>query len=290
MVITNLQIASEGAMNRSKKVLVVIVTYNSQKFITWAIEPLRDNDICSIRIVDSGSSDISYLEQIKKTSNVEVILESNLGFAAANNRALHDIDDFEYVLFLNPDARIEREQLVELIKRADEPGNHDVGMFSVALEKYSIDERKPLSYYDSLGIYCDALGRWKDIQRSCSESHSSIIQYEAICGAFMLCRTAALKKLPDSQGNFGFEESYYMYKEDIELSLRIQSQWRIKIFHDLHAYHCRGWGTDRKKNPFWARKCSARNDVRLAMSYKWRALPYALLKYLYVMTLERSNG
>jgi GT2 family glycosyltransferase len=128
------------------------------------------------------------------------------------------------------------------LKRANSHENQSIGIFSVGLEKYSIDEGRPLTFYDSLGIQCDAFGRWKDIQGPCSIANRKEIKYEAICGAFMLCKSTALKALPDSRGNIGFEESFYMYKEDIELSLRLGKQWGIKVFTDLKAYHCRGWG------------------------------------------------
>lgn len=271
---------------KKSNLLVVIVTYNSQDYITWALAPLLDNDLCHVRIFDSGSSDPSYLSEFEKCGNVEVIYGSNVGFAKANNLSLNNINDFDYVLFLNPDARIESEQLGELLLRADKKENKNIGIFSVGLEKYSINVKRSLAFYDSLGIYCDLIGRWKDIQ--CPVSTVSDIKYDAICGAFMLCRAKALASSPDSRGNIGFEESFFMYKEDIELSLRIKKHWGIKIFFDLTAYHCRGWGGARSSNPYWARKLSAENDLRVALRYKLRALPYAMLKYIYVIMFERK--
>ncbi|MHA0974710.1 glycosyltransferase family 2 protein [Enterobacter ludwigii] len=271
----------------NKKLLVVVVTYNSHKFIEWALAPLLDIELFQIRIVDSGSSDVGYLKRLEAYENVEVHYESNLGFAKGNNRALYDIDQFDYVLFLNPDARIELDQLNELLERAEYSENKKNALFSVALEKFSIDENKAVNAYDSLGIYCDAIGRWKDLQGPISIAKGNL-KYEAVCGAFMLCRSKALLQFPDSRGNIGFEESFFMYKEDIELSLRIGKKWGIKIFNDLKAYHCRGWAGGRGSNPYWARKRSAENDVYVASHYKLRALPYAILKYLYVVLLEKK--
>jgi GT2 family glycosyltransferase len=99
-------------------------------------------------------------------------------------------------------------------------------------------------------------------------------------------KSTALKALPDSRGNIGFEESFYMYKEDIELSLRLGKQWGIKVFTDLKAYHCRGWGQG-------IQTLTGLVNIQLRMIYilvyyKLRALPYAILKYLYVMLLEKK--
>jgi glycosyltransferase involved in cell wall biosynthesis len=41
------------------KLLVIVVTYNSQKFIDWALAPLLDRELCHVRVVDSGSSDVT---------------------------------------------------------------------------------------------------------------------------------------------------------------------------------------------------------------------------------------
>lgn len=266
-----------------KKVLVVIVTHNSSKYINWAIEPLKNKELL-IRIVDSGSTDLDYLKDIENSSNVDIIYKENIGFAKGNNIALFDVENYDFVLFLNPDARVESDILDILISRAYLPEYDNVAIFSVPLIKYDINNNTAMNMYDSLGIYCDWLGRWKD--RRGIISMSSLKQYEAICGAFMLCRTHILQTCKDSNGNIGFEESFKMYKEDIELSLRVKKSGLLHIFSDLYAFHCRGWGNKRKNNPYWTRLCSAENDMVVAFKYKWRALPFALLKLIYVRYFE----
>ena len=272
-----------------KKILVVIVTHNSSKYFSWALEPLLHNAECQVRIVDSGSSDTAYLKALsRENEEIDVIFENNIGFAKANNRGLYDIINYDFVLFLNPDARVEKHVLSVMLERIYEKKYSNVGIFSVPLIQYNFDEGKKSNNYDSLGIYCDYLGRWKDIR--CEINSTSLVKYEAICGAFMLCRVSALMQLKDSSGNIGFEESFFMYKEDIELSLRIKSKWQILIFNDLFAYHCRGWGGERKKNPYWSRLISAKNDMKIAFKFKKRALPFSILKYLYVILIERKGG
>ncbi|MCY1354887.1 hypothetical protein D9M69_412840 [compost metagenome] len=81
-----------------------------------------------------------------------------------------------------------------------------------------------------------------------------------------------------------------MYKEDIELSLRLKRNgYSLFIDYSDFAYHCRGWNTDRSKTPKWAKWLSARNDLYLASKYKIRALPFALSKLAWVALIERSR-
>ena len=270
---------------QSKKILVVIVTHNSHKFIDWCIEPLiESHEICDIRIVDSGSTDTSYLKQIEK--KVQTIhYEENIGFAKANNRALYDLDKYSAVLFLNPDARIESDSLETLFARLV-TADRGYGIFSVPLVKFDINKYEKEALYDSLGIVCDKIGRWYDIREEVKDEFPAIPAVDAICGAFMLIPCKVLEDCKTASGGIGFDESYYMYKEDIELSLRVSQKYKLKIYNDIYAYHCRGWNKDRKSVPYWSRLVSAKNDIKIALSYRVKNLPFAYIKYLYVRFFE----
>lgn len=269
----------------TNKILVVIVTHNSSKFIDWCIEPLIEmQGICDVRIVDSGSTDISYLKTIEHKVE-RIIYEENVGFAKGNNRALYNIERYSSVLFLNPDARIDKENLKKLYSRL--PDIVDTyGVVSVPLIKFNIEEHKSENVYDSLGIVCDKIGRWKDIRENVTSDLAPELEFDAICGAFMLIPTKVLKECSTSNGVIGFDETYYMYKEDIELSLRISKKFDLKMFNDLNAYHCRGWNKERRNVPYWSRLISARNDIKLALAYRIINLPFACAKYVFVRFLE----
>ncbi|MCG8706889.1 glycosyltransferase [Brenneria sp. 4F2] len=267
--------------------LVVIVTHNSQKYIDWCVGPLINNELCDIVIVDSGSSDIEYLK--KYESSVKVLYKKNIGFAKANNAALQDVERYKSVLFLNPDARVESKEYEKLIATCFSNENANFHFFSVPLISYDFDNKTERGFYDSLGIKCSFYGKWEDIRAPVSTDLDEISHYDAICGAFFLVKTDALLRSPNSAGINGFEESYYMYKEDIELSLRLKkNKFKSKLIPEIKAYHCRGWNNDRKKVPYWAKLYSARNDLDVALRYKWRAIPFSLMKFLYVKVYERK--
>lgn len=276
----------------SNKCLVVVVTYNSEKHIQWCVSGLDHigSDI-EIRIVDSGSTNTKYLDGLETTNKLSVIKEENIGFVAGNNRALYDIDNFDWVLFLNPDARIESDNLKKLLQFSEQSELNDIGIFTVPLVRFDINAMKSLNVFDSVGIACNYYGRWYDIKanESQSEIEENFSPTEAICGAFMLTRVSALKQCVDSKGKPGFERSFFMYKEDIEMSQRfIKAGWQLGVYNKCTAFHCRGWNASRKAVPYWAKWHSAINDVYVAKKYKWRSLPLALSKFLWVKYLEKK--
>lgn len=276
----------------SQKCLVVIVTYNSQKHIQWVLDGLESsqNDIV-VRIIDSGSTNSDYLDAIQSKHRLDVVKTNNVGFVAGNNQAMFDAASYDWVLLLNPDAHIEGTNLDRLLSFAATKEQEKVGLFSVPLIRFNIDEKKPLPIFDSVGIACSPVGRWYDIDANqpVSALDKQPTAVDAVCGAFMLLRVPALLQCCDKQGKVGFESSYYMYKEDIELSLRLKRQgWGVSVYNDVTAYHCRGWNGERKDVPYWARWHSAINDVDVAWRYKWRALPYALTKLAWVKFVEKK--
>ena len=274
------------------KVLIIIVTHNSETHIQWCVNGLsKSNSDITFRIVDSGSKNTDYLEVLNEKNNVLIIKESNIGFVAGNNRALYDIDDFDWVLFLNPDARIESDDFDRLIAYASKYEQEKVGLFTVPLIRFDIQNYKSLNCFDSVGIRCNYYGRWQDILSNSPvrDIEKTFTEVDAVCGAFMLFRVKALMQCVDSTNTPGFERMYYMYKEDIELSQRvIKFGWKVGVYNKVTAFHCRGWNDARNMGPYWARWHSAKNDVDVSIKYKWRAFPLAIAKYFWVRFLERK--
>lgn len=276
-----------------KKILIVIVTYNSEKHLQWNIDGLAGNTSIDLCIVDSGSKDTTYIDELICPANIslKVIKEKNVGFVKGNNLALDDLPLYDYVLYLNPDAKIEEKDLAKLLDVADLPVNANYGAFTVPLIRYDINKKASLDIYDSVGLGCSPIGRWYDIDANKpvqhSDKNSGISDIEGICGAFMLVRGHILVEALDSRGKPGFESSFYMYKEDIELSCRIIKQgYKLGLYHDVIAYHCRGWQGSRKDIAYWARHQSAKNDIFVACRYKKKAIPFSIAKYILVRFFE----
>jgi N-acetylglucosaminyl-diphospho-decaprenol L-rhamnosyltransferase len=269
------------------KVSIIIVTHNSQSVLPLCLEALGRQTVTpgQVIVVDSGSNDTSYLEKAAQNIHCTFLTFSNIGFAAANNRGLELVDDTcDYILIINPDTLLlptTIEKSLEVMTTAT-----DAAVLTGVLEGYDPVCLAATGKIDSTGIFRTWYGRWHD--RGQGKKNSTVYpkrQYvPAACGAFMFFRYTAIKnELPEL-----FDESFFMYKEDIELCLRIaKNGWKIYYSPEIKAYHCRGWNTDRRSMSRSRRIMSARNEIWLYHRHPsayiiWAWLKYALVKYLNV--------
>jgi GT2 family glycosyltransferase len=100
----------------------------------------------------------------------------------------------------------------------------------------------------------------------------------AVCGALMICQLDVLSRYEEL-----FDPLFVLYKEDIELSLRLRRDGFALVYNPrLVAFHCRGWRSERKKMELRLRLMASRNEILL---YKKHPSPYiiwAILKYFLV--------
>ena len=268
------------------KTRIIIVTHNSAVYTNWQLKNLESSDSdLDIVIVDSGSKDTTYLNNLESKHHCQVIYRDNIGFVDANNIVMNLDWDGDFFLLLNPDAMIEGKELDLFLKEVSyiKSERSDIAVYSVPLIKYDIKRMSPMTIYDSMGIKCNLYGRWIDIcqGKKIKKWNADIISTEAICGAFMLIDRRKLYSINKINEKFGFDPNLKMYKEDIELCMRLKKYgFKSVILPKFKAYHCRGW--DRKKVADWARFYSAKNDLTIAIKYKYRALFFAILKYVVV--------
>lgn len=272
-------------------VAVVIVTYDSARVLDRCLAALASQTLQPdlIVVVDNCSPHPAYLSSIPRTQQFRVLLgTSNDGFCRANNTGFRLASACKYVLFLNPDAFLGERFLEQAVACMELPENARVGCITGTLLGFDIERGCPTGRTDSAGIFQSWFGRWQD--RGRGEPWRGAGQAEpedvpAICGALMLCRTASLHATALSEGEV-FDSGFFMYKEDIELSIRLRAAgWRLLYVPQLLCHHGRGW-RGRHTVSFRARYLSARNELRVCRRNGLRGLPYSLLKYAYVILLE----
>ncbi|HSY53158.1 MAG TPA: glycosyltransferase family 2 protein [Opitutaceae bacterium] len=270
---------------------VVIVSWNHGRTLAQTVDSLlaQTRPASQVIIVDNGSADTSWAKHWSARPEVTVILENqNLGFTGGNNLGWQRLAPKDgFVLFLNPDVLLPPDLLSQLLVLMDEPRARSFGAVGVRLLGYDFEENRPTGRIDSTGIFPHWQGAWRD-RRDGSPPPGDVLEaVPALCGAFLFCRVAALRAIqfPDETV---FDNRYFTYKEDIELSLRLRGGgWNLGVWHGAEAWHGRGWNQDRAKVPRVSRLLSARNEVRLHARYApWR-LPYSLAKWAYVHWWER---
>ena len=234
-------------------------------------------------LVDAGSSSTTYLDGLDTRPGTQLLRTTNLGFAAANNLGYRAIQEkTEFVVFLNPDAFLEPGTLGRA--RAILAAHPRVGCLTGLLLGWDLQNDRPSGRIDSTGIFRRWYGRWYD--RGQGEVFSG--QYDraeavpAACGAFLFCRRSALDETALAGGAV-FAPDFFLYKEDIELSLRLRrAGWRILYHPGLTVYHCRGWQRQRRRMPYTLRLAAATNEVRLYRRHPSPYILWALAKYLLV--------
>lgn len=207
--------------NKHIKLSVIIVNYNVRYFLEQCLLSVlkaTKNIPSQIIVVDNNSTDDSC--EILKTKFKDVLLienKANVGFSKANNQGVQ-IAKGEFVLILNPDTVLAEDVLDKIMSFASKTEN--MGALGVQF----IDGTGHFLKECKRGIPTPkiAFGKLFGFPKKAIDAYyaSHILENEistvaVLTGAFML-----LKKEIYQEVN-GFDEDYFMYGEDIDLSYKI---------------------------------------------------------------------
>ena len=252
------------------KISIIILTHNSEKLLDDAIRSIYAQKYKNYKIiiVDNNSIDKDYIQKYIDYPQMELLfLNDNLGYCGGNNLGIEkSIDMSDFLIIMNPDVVLPNSFCEDIISVTNKLKSRKVefGVIGPKLLRFDTDNQNLL--IDSTGIFQKWYGKWYDRdQGSVDEGRNDaelIEQVPAICGALMILNPRALKRVRLNQDEY-FNNSFFMYKEDIELSLRMKSfGYGIFYVSDLVAYHYRGWKC-RRDMPKMARIMSARNEFKI---------------------------
>ena len=273
----------------SLSIVSIYVSHNSDRYIKKFSNRHKDELGNKTVLVNSSLNTI----EANIFRDFEVInVNENIGFSAANNIGIKYGAKFkpDYFLLINPDVFLPASWLVNVLDVIEGLRAKDVGMFTVPLLGYVFEKDEPSGLVDSLGINHTWFGRWYDVSQGDDadvlDKAEAPYEVRAACGALMLLHKDIVSELLDKNG-YVFNESYFMYKEDIELSIRIRELGKkIIMIPSEPVFHCRGWEEDRANSLYWARLLSAKNELKMHFKYCKRFLGYSILKYFYVRFFE----
>ena len=236
---------------------VVIVAFHAHDALRGCIESLAAyppaGDELRVVVVDNGR-DAETPDLVRRIlpSAETVDPGGNVGFARATNVGIRRGSD-AHVLILNPDAEICAGTLDSLLTVLAE--HADVGMVGPELVRAdgSLDHAARRSFPTPLS----ALGHFTGIGRRLRGG--PLAEYrapgvtsgpvDAVNGAFMLCRRAALEEVGL------FDEGYWMYMEDLDLCYRLrQAGWLTWYEPSVRALHVKHGTSGSVRSPrlVWA--------------------------------------
>ena len=199
---------------------VVVVSYNSSRELRSCLGPLAGHPGVRLIAVDNASSDGS-LNAIADLPVEQIALERNGGFGHGCNVGWRHAEA-PYVLFLNPDARIEPDSVERLAAVLEEtPGAGAVAPRITEADgtlDYSLRRFPRLRSTFARALFLHRLfptATWTDELVRDPASYSERGSPEWVSGACVLVRRSVLEELG------GFDEGFFMYCEDIDLCRRI---------------------------------------------------------------------
>ena len=226
------------------KLSVVILNYNVRHFLELSIKSVQAaiaNLDAEIIVVDNASSDDSC--SMVKQLFPEVILienESNVGFSKANNQAVK-VAKGEYLCILNPDTVVAEDTFSQLLDFADTQEN--LGIVGCKLidgtGKFLPESKRniPIVKVAIKKIFGNSVGYYANHIKE-----NDIAKVDILVGAFMLMKQSVFSKIN------GFDEDYFMYGEDIDLSYKgLKSGFDNYYYGETSIIHYKGESTLRDK-------------------------------------------
>ena len=187
-----------------------------------------------IWVVDNDSEDLSLKKAKNKFSKIHYIEnKENLGFGAANNQVLKQVKS-EYILLLNPDTEVEKDTLpvmLDFMQNYPEVGAatckalKSIGSLDWAYHRGFPTPWASLLYFLGNDRLYHLTGRNMD----------QIHEVDAISGSFFFTKKSVLDKVGL------FDEDYWLYAEDIDLSYRIKKAgFKIMYVPQVKVTHFKG--------------------------------------------------
>jgi GT2 family glycosyltransferase len=223
----------------------VIVAWNSGDDLVRAVAALGVDDAdadLDVIVIDNASSDDAPQRVTQRFPHVRVHrFQENRGFAAACNAGARTLGDVEYLLFLNPDTEVSGQTVRQAADRLDLRRRDQTGICGIALRDDAGSVRDAVAREPTLGGYMSHLFGvdrldWSLLPRgryATAELREQRI-VDQVCGAFFLMRADLFAQLG------GFDERFFVYYEEADLSLRArQAGWHSWFAADLDGFH---WG------------------------------------------------
>jgi N-acetylglucosaminyl-diphospho-decaprenol L-rhamnosyltransferase len=228
---------------------IIIVNWNSAHQLRECLESIAKSDFTefrldSINIVDNASTDRSIEEIDKINLPINIVKnQENKGFGFACNQGAANSKS-DYFLFLNPDTKVFSDSLSRSISFLEKSLPEKVGVVGVQLVNSQGKIHRSCTRFPSLITFLSSIVGLDKLVKNQSTSyfmtewdHCNTQAVDQVMGAFYLIRSEIFQMLN------GFDQSFFVYFEDLDLSYRLsQLGWSSYYLADIQSFH-KGGGT-----------------------------------------------
>lgn len=233
---------------------IIIVNWNSGDQLYKCLSSIELTEkenftLNKVIVVDNASTDNS----IEGLENINIPLQvirntSNRGFAAACNQGTKNSKS-DYILFLNPDTELYKNSLSDALKFMQKPENSNFSICGIQLLDNYGKVSRTCARFPTTKIFASKMLLLNKLfpkifpSHKMSEwDHCNTQEVDQVIGAFFLIR----RKLFEQLG--GFDERYFVYFEEVDLSYRAYKLGYKNIYlASVQAYHKGGGTSERVK-------------------------------------------
>ncbi|OGM05223.1 hypothetical protein A2715_04690 [Candidatus Woesebacteria bacterium RIFCSPHIGHO2_01_FULL_39_32] len=269
------------------KVFVVILNWNRPDDTVECLESINRLSVVgyqlSVVVVDNASSDDS-IEKIQNDKLKFKIIENkeNLGFAGGNNVGIKYAikNGADYVMVLNNDTIVHPDLVLRIIEATKKHSNFGVASpkiyfereFEFHKERYKKDDLGKVIWYAGGQIDWDNVyGKTRGVDEVDKGRYDEVEETDFATGTCMFLSRKALEKVGL------FDEKYFMYYEDTDLSLRIKKAgFKVLYIPKAVVWHkvAQSSGIGSKLNDYF----TTRNRLLFGMRYARLRTRFALYK------------
>lgn len=269
-----------------KKVSIIILHFRNKELTLKCLGSINELKVKNFKleVIVVNNNPNEDLADLKKQFSYIDFLETgnNLGFAGGNNfgirYALENGADF--IMILNNDTIVDKNLLVQLIKVAKD--HEDAGVLSPKIyfasgfefhkERYKKENLGGIIWYaggdfDWANIY----GTNRGVNEVDKGQYDEVRETDFATGACCLLRKEALKEIGI------FDERYFMYLEDVDLSQRMKKAgWKVMYAPPAKLWHkvAQSSGIGSELNDYFL----TRNRLLFGINYVPLRTKIALLK------------
>jgi N-acetylglucosaminyl-diphospho-decaprenol L-rhamnosyltransferase len=222
----------------SPRIAVAVINHNTMSELRTCLLSVAAENPVQVIVVDTGSNDGSVAMVSREFPAVELIVTSNGGYGAGANAALERVR-MPHVLLLNSDTSVHPGALAVLDAYLER--NPRVAVAGPSLIDSGGRAQQTAYAFPTPGrIFIRETGLHYLLRPRQADADSA--RAEWVLGAALALRTKAVQEVG------GFDESYFMYNEELDLCLRFRrAGWEVHYVPMATVMHLGGASTKKKR-------------------------------------------